>query len=77
MNSTTLLLCSARQRAFPKKGPISQPNSVAANVAMPMEMNGSVGMVLATTSATAGEIEMAVPQPAKAAREVRTEVERE
>jgi hypothetical protein len=42
-----------------------------------MEMKGSVGMVLATTSATAGEREMAVPQPAKARREVRTEVARE
>jgi hypothetical protein len=44
---------------------------------MPIEMKGSVGMVLATTSATAGETEIEKPQPAKATKEVRTEVERE
>jgi hypothetical protein len=42
-----------------------------------METKGSVGTVLAIKSATVGETEMEKPQPAKARKEVRTEVERE
>ena len=63
--------------ALPKKGPISQPRSVAAKVAMPIETKGSVGIVLATRSATAGKMEIEMPQPAVVARAARTEVESE
>jgi len=59
-----LVLCSNLHIPFPKNGPMSQPRSVAAKVAMPIETNGSVGMVLATKSATSGYTDIAKPQPA-------------
>jgi hypothetical protein len=44
---------------------------------MPKETKGSKGMILAIQSAAAGETEMEKPQPAKAMKEVMTEVESE
>ena len=62
---------------MPKKGPISQPRRAAPKVAIAKEKKGSNGMTLAIQSAAAGETEMEKPQPARAMKEVMTEVESE